>query len=99
LIILIILGEEFTLWSSSLCSFLHPPVTSSLFRPNICTLITKRKYQIRTRRSACVYKSMETNLHYFFGKYTNTSPPCVTLDVSQPYGPPWPVTGIDLPFF
>jgi hypothetical protein len=29
------LGEEYKLRNSSLCSFLHPPVTSSLFGPNI----------------------------------------------------------------
>jgi hypothetical protein len=35
LIILIILEEECKLWSPSLCTFLQPPVTSSLFGPNI----------------------------------------------------------------
>jgi hypothetical protein len=35
LIILIILEEEYKLWSPSLCSFLQPPVTSALFGPNI----------------------------------------------------------------
>jgi hypothetical protein len=35
LIMLIILGAEYKLCSSSLCSFRHPPVSSSLFGPNI----------------------------------------------------------------
>jgi hypothetical protein len=35
LINLTILGEEYKLRSSSLCSFLQPPVTSSLFGQNI----------------------------------------------------------------
>jgi hypothetical protein len=35
LIILIILGEEYKSRSFSLCNFLHSPVTSSLFGPNI----------------------------------------------------------------
>jgi hypothetical protein len=35
LITVIISGKEFKLWSSSLSSFLHPPVTSSLSDPNI----------------------------------------------------------------
>jgi hypothetical protein len=35
LIIQIRLGDEYKLRSSSLCGFLHPPVTSSLLGPNI----------------------------------------------------------------
>jgi hypothetical protein len=33
--ILIILGEEYKLRSSQLCSFLHPPIISSPFSPHI----------------------------------------------------------------
>jgi hypothetical protein len=44
LIILIIHREKYKLWSSSLCSFLQPPVTSSVFGPNI--LLKKGPAQI-----------------------------------------------------
>jgi hypothetical protein len=34
-LILITLGEEYKSWSSSMCSYLQPPLSSSLFVPNI----------------------------------------------------------------
>jgi hypothetical protein len=50
LIILIILGDECKLWSSSLCTFLQLFVTSSFFGPNILlntlfsNTLSKEKY-------------------------------------------------------
>jgi hypothetical protein len=44
LIALIMLREEYKLWSSSLCSFLHSPVTSSLFGPNILPIRNVKRY-------------------------------------------------------
>jgi hypothetical protein len=37
-------GEAYKLWSTSLCSLLQPPATSSILGPNILLNTTRVKY-------------------------------------------------------
>jgi hypothetical protein len=64
MIILIILGEEYKWRSSSLCSFLHLPVTSSLLGPNILlsTLFSNTLIDLlQQNNQSCMCKSTAIN--------------------------------------
>jgi hypothetical protein len=64
LIILCTLQEEYKLWSSSLCSFLQPPVSSSLFGPNILNalfIITNIEKRSKFWEELIVYFPSTTN--------------------------------------
>jgi hypothetical protein len=61
LIILIILGEEYQSWSSLLCIFLHPPVTSPLFGPNILLSTYSTYVHILY---ACIHTYIQTQIYY-----------------------------------
>ena len=51
-----IYGEQYSSFSSSLCSFLHSPVTSSLLRPNILLQQpTRTKVSVQVRGFVCEY--------------------------------------------
>jgi hypothetical protein len=65
LIIIIILCEQYKLWSTSLCSFLQPPITSSLFDQNIflSTLFSHPSYIYRKLSS----NGSVSNIHNFSG--------------------------------
>jgi hypothetical protein len=65
----IILDEEYKSWSFSLCRFLYPPVTSSLFGPNILlnTLFSGRlpiSIPFGISRCVCHFKPLNSNCCY-----------------------------------
>jgi len=79
------MGKEYTSLSSSLCSFLHSPVTSSLLGPNILlntlfsnTLSLRFSLNVRDQISQIMvalqvqmHKTMR--LHFFLSKIVNTT--------------------------
>jgi hypothetical protein len=68
-IILIILGREHRFWSSSLCSYLHPLITSSKFSPNIL-FRTLFSYTLSLRSSLKV-RGQVSHPHKTTGKLMN----------------------------
>ena len=69
-------GEEYRSWSSSLCSFLHSPVTSSLLGPNILlsTLFSNRKLSHILKMETLTSQ----NVGYFLPDYTASRTALVT---------------------
>jgi hypothetical protein len=61
------LGKAYKLWSSSLCSFLQPPITSSLLGPNIllCTLFLNTLCScLSVREQVSNHKEPEAKLYF-----------------------------------
>jgi len=74
LITLTIFGEEYRELSSSLCSFLHSPVTSSLIGPNILLSTLVSKHLPPTLLFQCEWPSVtpvQNNRQNYFSVYLN----------------------------
>jgi hypothetical protein len=70
------LGEEYKLSSSSLCSFLHPPVTSSLFVMDIARAIKLVHTILLTKTNKLLCPKLRTLSRQPCGRKV----PCVQLD-------------------
>jgi hypothetical protein len=75
LVTVLILSKEYKLWSSSLCSFLQPPVTSSLLGQNIplsalfsnnlslCSFLNVRDHVLHSYKNRQIYNFVYSNVY------------------------------------
>jgi hypothetical protein len=70
LIILIILGEKYNLRSSSLCSFLQPPITLSQ------VAIDNDQFSWNTLRTSCHWRQLHLDNFNSLSLSKPTLPPC-----------------------